>query len=136
MSEAVIWSFFKKKGLSDCGAAGLMGNLYAESGLKPDNLQNTCEKKLGLSDADYTAQVDAGIYQDFVHDSAGYGLAQWTFWSRKQKLFPKQIIAFCPEFVNIHGAFCGVSAIGRIFVGDKPFFSFIPENDPLLFFIR
>lgn len=52
-----------------------MGNLYAESGLKPDNLQNTCEKKLGLSDADYTAQVDAGIYQDFVHDSAGYGLA-------------------------------------------------------------
>ena len=86
MSEAVIWSFFKKKGLSDCGAAGLMGNLYAESGLKPDNLQNTCEKKLGLSDADYTAQVDAGIYQDFVHDSAGYGLAQWTFWSRKQKL--------------------------------------------------
>lgn len=86
MSEAVIWSFFKKKGLSDCGAAGLMGNLYAESGLKPDNLQNTCEKKLGLSDADYTAQVDARIYQDFVHDSAGYGLAQWTFWSRKQKL--------------------------------------------------
>lgn len=86
MSEAVIWSFFKKKGLSDCGAAGLMGNLYAESGLKPGNLQNTCEKKLGLSDADYTAQVDARIYQDFVHDSAGYGLAQWTFWSRKQKL--------------------------------------------------
>ena len=39
-----------------------------------------------MSDADYTAQVDARIYQDFVHDSAGYGLAQWTFWSRKQKL--------------------------------------------------
>ena len=34
MSEATIWSFFKKKGLSDCGVAGLMGNLYAESGLK------------------------------------------------------------------------------------------------------
>lgn len=86
MSEATIWSFFKKKGLSDCGAAGLMGNLYAESGLKPTNLQNTYEKKLGMSDADYTAQIDAGIYQDFVHDSAGYGLAQWTFWSRKQNL--------------------------------------------------
>ena len=86
MSEATIWSFFKKKGLSDCGVAGLMGNLYAESGLKPTNLQNTYEKKLGMSDADYTAQIDAGIYQDFVHDSAGYGLAQWTFWSRKQNL--------------------------------------------------
>lgn len=86
MSEATIWSFLKKKGLSDCGVAGLMGNLYAESGLKPTNLQNTYEKKLGMSDADYTAQIDAGIYQDFVHDSAGYGLAQWTFWSRKQNL--------------------------------------------------
>lgn len=86
MSEATIWGFFKKKGLSDCGVAGLMGNLYAESGLKSTNLQNTYEKKLGMSDTDYTAQIDAGIYQDFVHDSAGYGLAQWTFWSRKQNL--------------------------------------------------
>lgn len=86
MSETLIWSFFKQKGLSDCGVAGLMGNLYAESGLEPTNLQNSYEKKLGLSDADYTAQVDSGIYHDFVHDSAGYGLAQWTFWSRKQNL--------------------------------------------------
>ena len=74
VSEAKIWSFLKGKGLSDCGAAGLMGNLYAESGLKPTNLQNTYEKKLGLSDADYTAQVDSGAYSNFVHDSAGYGL--------------------------------------------------------------
>ncbi len=86
MSESTIWNFLKQKGLSDCGAAGLMGNLYAESGLKSTNLQNSYEKKLGLSDEDYTAQIDAGIYQDFVHDSAGYGLAQWTFWSRKQAL--------------------------------------------------
>lgn len=86
VSEARIWSFLKGKGLSDFGAAGLMGNLYAESGLKPTNLQNTYEKKLGLSDADYTAQVDSGAYSNFVHDSAGYGLAQWTFWSRKQNL--------------------------------------------------
>lgn len=25
-------------------------------------------------------------YQNFVHDGAGYGLAQWTFWSRKTNL--------------------------------------------------
>lgn len=86
MSETKIWNFLKDKGLSDYGAAGLMGNLYAESGPNPVNLQNTYEKKLGMSDADYTAQVDFGIYQDFVHDGAGYGLAQWTFWSRKQSL--------------------------------------------------
>lgn len=81
-----IWQFLKSYGLNDYGAAGLMGNLYAESGLNPQNLQNTYEKKLGYSDASYTAAVDNGFYSDFVHDSAGYGLAQWTFWSRKQAL--------------------------------------------------
>jgi hypothetical protein len=35
-----------------------MGNLYAESGLKPINLQNTYEKSLGYTDAEYTAAVD------------------------------------------------------------------------------
>ena len=30
--------------------------------------------------------MDSGAYSNFVHDSAGYGLAQWTFWSRKQNL--------------------------------------------------
>ena len=82
----VIWDYFKAKGLNDFGIAGLMGNLYAESGLKPTNLQNTYEKKLGYTDAEYTAAVDQGKYTNFVKDSAGYGLAQWTYWSRKQNL--------------------------------------------------
>ena len=82
----VIWDYFKAKGLNDFGIAGLMGNLYAESGLKPTNLQNTYEKKLGYTDAEYTAAVDQGKYDNFVKDSAGYGLAQWTYWSRKQNL--------------------------------------------------
>lgn len=81
-----IWDYLLDKGLSAAGAAGLMGNLYAESGLNPQNLQNTYEKKLGYTDAAYTAAVDSGKYQNFVHDSAGYGLAQWTFWSRKQNM--------------------------------------------------
>jgi len=34
----VIWDYLKSKGLSNCGAAGLMGNLFAESGLIPTNL--------------------------------------------------------------------------------------------------
>lgn len=63
-----------------------MGNLFAESGLSPKNLQNTYEKKLGFTDDSYTAAVDSGSYQNFVRDSAGYGLAQWTFWSRKQNM--------------------------------------------------
>lgn len=85
-NEEKIWNFLKGAGLNDCGAAGLMGNLYAESGLRPDNLQNSYEKKLGYTDASYTAAVDSGAYAGFVKDCAGYGLAQWTFWSRKQGL--------------------------------------------------
>lgn len=36
------------QGMSKCGAAGLMGNIYAESGLVPTNLQNSFEKKLDI----------------------------------------------------------------------------------------
>ena len=39
--EEQIWRFLKAQGMTDAGAAGLMGNLYAESGLRPNNLQNT-----------------------------------------------------------------------------------------------
>lgn len=81
-----VWDYLKKQGLNDFGVAGLMGNLLAESGLRPCNLQNTYEKKLGMTDAEYTASVDAGVYDNFVKDSAGYGLAQWTYWSRKQAM--------------------------------------------------
>ena len=82
-----MWDYFKSKGLNDCGIAGLMGNLYAESGLKSCNLQGSYETKLGMNDAEYTAAVDAGTYTNFVKDSAGYGLAQWTYWSLKQDLY-------------------------------------------------
>jgi murein L,D-transpeptidase YcbB/YkuD len=84
--DAAIWNFLKNKGLNDCAVAGVMGNLFAESGLNPKNLQNTYEKSLGYTDDGYTAAVDSGKYTNFVKDSAGYGLAQWTYWSRKQGL--------------------------------------------------
>ena len=64
----------------------LLGNLYAESGLMPNNLQNAYNNKLGKTDAEYTAAVDNGSYGNFVKDSAGYGLAQWTYHTRKAAL--------------------------------------------------
>ena len=75
MNEKIIWDYFKGKGLTDAGTAGLMGNLYAESGLNPKNLQNNFEKKLGFNDDTYTKAVDNGSYGNFIKDSAGYGLA-------------------------------------------------------------
>ena len=86
MNEEKIWKFLKSKGFTDFGVSGLMGNLYAESGLSPINLQNSYEKKLNFTDQSYTQAVDNGSYTNFVKDAAGYGLAQWTYWSRKQNL--------------------------------------------------
>lgn len=85
-TEERIWQRLKAAGYNDFGIAGLMGNLYAESALSPTNLQNTYEKKLGMNDAAYTAAVDKGTYANFAKDCAGYGLAQWTYHTRKKAL--------------------------------------------------
>ena len=85
-TERKIWNFLRCRGLSPAGAAGLMGNLYAESALNPMNLQNSFEEKLGLKDIEYVVAVDSGLYSNFVRDSAGFGLAQWTYWTRKEAL--------------------------------------------------
>ena len=82
----VIWDYLKGKGYTDYAVAGIMGNLYAESGLVPNNLQQTYNASLGMTDEEYTRAVDQGTYTNFVRDMAGYGLAQWTFWSRKDAL--------------------------------------------------
>lgn len=85
-NDEKIWNYLKSKGLNDFGIAGLMGNLRAESGLNPKNLQNSYETKLSFSDDEYTSKIDDGSYTNFIKDKAGYGLAQWTWWTRKQNL--------------------------------------------------
>ena len=95
-----IWEFLIEKIGNPYGVAGLMGNLYAESKLRPNNLQTSYESKLGMNDEQYTAAVDSGKYTEdqFMHDSAGYGLAQWTYWSRKRNLW---------RYTKEHGASIG-----------------------------
>lgn len=84
--EKTIWNTLMSAIGNAYGVAGLMGNLYAESGLRSNNLQDSYASKLGYSDVKYTEMVDRGSYTNFARDSAGYGLAQWTYWSRKQDL--------------------------------------------------
>lgn len=78
------------------GACGAMGNIYAESGANPRNLENLCEKRLNYkyTDDTYTTAVDSGeITRDlFLHplgDSRqyGYGFCQWTSVGRKAGLY-------------------------------------------------
>lgn len=86
MNEQRIFDFFAGKGFTAAGIFGMLGNIRDESGGNPRNLQNSYEKKLGYTDDSYTEAVDTGTYKNFAHDAAGYGLAQWTYSTRKENL--------------------------------------------------
>lgn len=81
-----IFSACMRVGFTKEATCALLANLQAESALKPNNLEDTKNRSLGMTDEQYTAAVDNGSYRNFVNDSCGYGLAQWTYWPRKQNL--------------------------------------------------
>ena len=81
-----IWDYLMLRIDNPYGVAGLMGNIQAESGFNPKNMQNSFEKKLGLNDDTYTAAVDSGAYGRFAEDGCGFGICQWSHKSRKAAL--------------------------------------------------
>lgn len=86
MTEKELFEYYVSMGFTPEGTAALLANFRAESNFNPKNLQNSSNKKLNMTDDEYTAKVDSGEYTNFVRDSAGYGYAQWTYWSRKENL--------------------------------------------------
>lgn len=86
----VIWDYLMSKFNNEYGVAGLMGNLYAESGLLPFRLQGDYDASHDYPTShEYSADVNDGTISEstFVNDGKGYGLAQWTYYSRKQELY-------------------------------------------------
>ena len=83
MSARDIYAELIAAGLTHEGTCGLMGNMQAESGMKSNIAQRGMTE---LSDEEYTAAA-AEWPVKFIHDGVGYGLCQWTYWSRKQALF-------------------------------------------------
>lgn len=86
MTEKEIYDYLIKNGMTSEGACGMMGNMMAESGLRFNNMQDSFEKKLGVTDKQYTDSVDSGFYKLFESDQVGYGLCQWTSSNRKKNL--------------------------------------------------
>lgn len=82
MSELSILSALVTAGMSPIGACAMGGNMMAESGMKSNIAQRGMTS---MSDAEYTAAADAGTI-NFAHDAVGYGLCQWTYYTRKQNL--------------------------------------------------
>ena len=86
-----IYNECRKVGITHHGACGLLGSLQGEtSDFDPMSLETLYRNRFGLTDAEYTRRADAGekVYNDktFAFDSAGYGIAQWTWWDRKKGL--------------------------------------------------
>lgn len=85
MGEQTIYEALRAGGLTPAGACGMMGNMWAESGLRSNNVQDNCP----LTDSDYTYNVNAEIMSkwQFMSDRYGYGLCQWTLAERKCCLY-------------------------------------------------
>lgn len=86
-----IWDFFMSEGRihNEIGVSCLMGNFEDESGNLPYRVQGDIGDPTYAKSHAYTNSVDGGMIteQTFVNDSKGYGLAQWTYSSRKQGLY-------------------------------------------------
>ena len=98
-NEQKIWNYLKSIGCTNAGAAAMMGNLKAESGLIPNRLEVLCRKRLlehtgvNWSDEEYTKAVDDGritraqFLNPLPNKKYGYGICQWTTTQRKSGLY-------------------------------------------------
>lgn len=86
MSKETIWNFFKTHTqLPDEAIAGIMGNMEAESNCEACRVQGdfTADRRTSKQ---YAANVNSGALPNWHTDSRGWGLCQWTFYSRKANL--------------------------------------------------
>jgi len=87
-NASTIWNFLVNYVTKE-GAGGIMGNLYAESALNPAVYETSKHSKIGLSNDEYVRRVNSGQYtrSQFMNDGAGFGIAQWTYYTRKAALY-------------------------------------------------
>lgn len=115
MSAENIYNKLRAVGMTHAGACGVMGNLMAESSMIANIAQRGMTK---LTDKEYTDKYD-NYPTTCYRDGVGYGLAQWTFWSRKQEL---------SEFATAKGVSVGDEAMQVDFVVHE-----LRKDFPILF---
>ena len=82
MSIQTIYVRLVAAGMTPESACAMLGNMQAESAMRSNNAQDGFSQ---FSDEVYTSYADRGLI-DFVNDSIGYGLCQWTYGPRKRNL--------------------------------------------------
>ena len=82
------YNLLRGYGLSEAGALGLIGNWVCESGCEPNRLQGDFSPYRSASKT-YVTQLEtfAKDRNTFARDGMGFGLAQWTYYTRKEELY-------------------------------------------------
>lgn len=93
MSRQTIYNRLRAGGLSETGALALLGNWECESNNEPCRVQGDFSADRHIS-REYASRIDNAAVSDdaWCRDALGWGLAQFTYWSRKQGL-----LRFCRE---------------------------------------
>ena len=88
MSYQTIYDQLRTAGLTEAGALALLGNWECESNCEANRVQGDFSPYRTQS-KQYTTDVDYGMIpkQQFQNDQRGYGIAQWTYCSRKAALY-------------------------------------------------
>jgi len=83
-----IYNVFRRNGLTQAAALGFLGNWWCESNCEPFRLQGDFSPYKTASKAYVQGVTNGSISREqFAKDQKGFGLAQWTFYSRKYALY-------------------------------------------------
>lgn len=83
-----IYNRLRQHGLTEAGALGVLGNWECESNCEPFRVQGDFSSFKSISKA-YVSAIEYGKMpkSTFVSDQKGFGLAQWTYFTRKAELW-------------------------------------------------
>ena len=85
--QQIIYNKFRQFGLTEAGTLGLLGNFQEESGCEPNRLENDFDSYRRVS-KEYVASATSGkMTKTEFCKAIGFGIAQWTFPSRKANLW-------------------------------------------------
>ena len=86
--QQTIYNLLRQAGMTEAGALGVLGNFDCESNCEPYRVQGDYYASRAMS-KEYVEKVMSGaISRDqFARDQKGFGLAQWTYFSRKYALY-------------------------------------------------
>ena len=86
--EQTIYNRLRQHGATEAAALGILGNWACESGNEPFRVQGDFSSYRTISKA-YVQSLTNGSMskQQFQNDQKGFGLAQWTYYSRKADLY-------------------------------------------------